>query len=354
MEDSNIQSGDLLVLRGEEVLALLGGRERQIIEIVRSAYLAHGEGLSSLPHSLFLRFPGEQKSRIIALPAYLGLGDGIAGLKWVSSFPQNLEHGLDRASAVVILNSPRTGRPEALLEGSLISAKRTAASAALAAGHLHDGKKVDRLGIIGCGLINFEIVRFMRALFPNLEGLVVFDVIPSRARQFERKCQSLWGVGVQVADEVNTVLGAASLTSLATTAVAPHIFDLAPCRAGSTILHVSLRDLSPEVILACDNVVDDVDHACRAQTSVHLAEQLTGRRGFIRCTLADILAGRVPARRDDESVAVFSPFGLGILDIALAKFVADLARRQGGGTLITSFLPESWAEQEEVGGRAVG
>lgn len=328
--------------------SLLSGREQEIIELTRSAYVAHGEGRSSLPHSVFLRFPAEQQNRIIALPAYLGLANGIAGLKWVSSFPRNLALGLDRASAVVILNSAQTGRPEVLLEGSLISAKRTAATAALAAKHLQTGKKIDCLGIIGCGLINFEILRFLMALFSEvLHDLIIFDVVPARARQFQLKCQSQYdGIHVQVAKESNTVLRAASLISLATTAIEPHIFDLSPCLPGSTILHVSLRDLAAEAILACDNVVDDIDHICRAQTSIHLAEQMLGHREFIRCTLADVLAGTAPARRDDESVVVFSPFGLGILDISLAKFITDLGRQQGKGTLITSFLPESWIAQE--------
>jgi len=340
-----MHNGDLLVLKGEEVVSLLKGRELEIMNVAQSAYETHGRGESSLPHSLFLRFPHNQENRIIALPAYLEHEGGIAGIKWVSSFPANLEKGLDRASAVVLLNSTQTGRPEVLIEGSAISAKRTAASAALSAKYLRNGEKVSSVGIIGCGLINFEITRFLKALYQELQNLIVFDIDVSRAQQFKKKCQSLDGeMEVEIADAAGTVLGRTSLVSFATTAIEPHIDDLSMCAPGSTILHISLRDLTPEVILACDNVVDDIDHVCRAQTSIHLAEQLVGNRDFIRCPLADVLNGTAPEKRDAESITVFSPFGMGILDIALGKHVADLGRQQGMGVNIGSFLPVPWVE----------
>ena len=339
-----MRDGGIAILRASEVRAVLAGRELELIQAVRIAYETHGDGDSSLPHSTFLPFPGQPRDRIIALPAYLGGACRIAGVKWVSSFPDNLHVGVDRASAVVILNSPQTGRPEAVLEGSVISAKRTAASAALAAQCLLSGSKVGRVGMIGCGLINFEIARFLLAVFPEAETFVLFDKDEARAKQFENK-KIFDGVGVEIAKDVKAVLRNCPLISIATTALTPHIGELRECPRGSAILHISLRDLTPEVLLSCDNVVDDLDHVCRAQTSVHLAEQLVGHRKFIRCTLADILGGRAPARNGSETFSVFSPFGLGVLDLAVGKLVRDLALQQGLETVIGSFLPGSWAEE---------
>jgi ornithine cyclodeaminase len=61
--------------------------------------------------------------------------------------------------------------------------------------------------------------------------------------------------------------------------------------------------------------------------------------------LADILKGRAPARNDAEALSVFSPFGLGVLDLAVSKLVRDLALQQQLETVIPSFVPSSWVEE---------
>jgi ornithine cyclodeaminase len=339
---------DILLLKGDEIATLFKNRNQEILQSVKSAYQVHAQGDSCLPHSNFLRFPNNEKDRIIALPAYLGGEVKTAGIKWIASFPGNLALGMERASAVLILNSAQTGHAQAIMESSIISAKRTAASAALAAQTLRGEQTLSTLGLIGTGLINFETVRFLLTTCPDIKTLLIYDLSQERAEQFKRKCQQLSkDLKIEIVGDANTVFENASLLSFATTATKPHIFDISKCRPGTIVLHISLRDLSPDIILAADNVVDDIDHVSRAQTSIHLAEQQIGNRDFIRCTLGDILNGVASPRQDKDKITIFSPFGLGVLDLALGQLAYKLAVEKNLGTKIESFLPVSWLEREE-------
>ena len=75
----------------------------------------------------------------------------------------------------------------------------------------------------------------------------------------------------------------------------------------------------------------------------HLAEQATGGRAFIRCTLAELLDGSAPPKADPAAPTVFSPFGLGILDLAVGKLASELAAERGTGTVVPSFFPAAFA-----------
>jgi ornithine cyclodeaminase len=340
----------ILVLAAGDVERELHGREARVLDVVADAYRLHERGRTAVPHSSFLRLPGDPRRRIMACPAFVGGATARAGLKWIASFPANVDHGLERASAVIVLNSMRTGHPEVLLEGSRISAARTAASAALAARTLRPGRTVPEVGLIGCGVINFTVLRYLRAAGLPLERVTVHDLDPSRAELFAGRCERAFpGLRAEVAAEVGDVLRRNEVVSVATTATHPHIGALEDCPPGALVLHVSLRDIAPEAIARCDNVVDDVDHVCRAETSLHLAEQRRGDRSFVRCTLGDVLLAKAPPRIDDTAVTVFSPFGLGALDVAVAAWVTEAAGRRSAGTRIDGFF-ESAPEEVTVNG----
>lgn len=329
----------MYILSSAQVKQALDGAEQEVLQSIREAYLLHAQGRTTVPHSVFLRFP-EPQNRIIALPAYLGTDNPVAGIKWISSFPANVPAGLDRASAAIILNSVETGRPEALLEGSTISAWRTAASAALAAITLVGDRPDNGVAMIGCGLINFTVLRFLHAALPDLSEITVFDTDPERAHAFAQRCDARWPeLKVTVVERLPEAVSEHRLISLATTALAPHLTG-DDCQPGTLALHLSLRDFTAETILSAVNVVDDADHVCRAGTSIALAEQQVMHRKFIGSSLGELLLTGQPCRRAEDALTVFSPFGLGMLDMAVAALVRQRARARQLGQELADFLPE--------------
>lgn len=102
---------------------------------------------------------------------------------------------------------------------------------------------------------------------------------------------------------------------------------------------MSLRDLTVDAILGDRNIVDDADHVCRERTSLHLAELATGDREFIAAPIGALLRDPDAARPDPQRVTVYSPFGLGVLDLALAGWVKSQAEQWGFGVKIDEFLP---------------
>ncbi len=328
------------VISGAQVHHVLQGREKQIVEVVEATYRLHGAGDSVNPPSYFLRFPDRPSSRIIALPASIGGQVRVDGLKWISSFPENVAAGIPRASAVLILNDHDTGYPFACLESSIISATRTAASAALAADWLSRGRRRPaRVGFVGTGLIARYIHTFLAGTGWSLDQVGVHDLSAHSAAGF---CDYLRQSGatsrITVHDSAEQLIRSSDLVIFATVAGQPHVSDPSWFDHNPLVLHVSLRDLAPEIVLACTNIVDDIEHCLKANTSPHLAEQLTGNRDFLHGTLDDVMTGRVTVPADRP--VVFSPFGLGVLDLAVGKYVYDEVDRCGELHVVDDFFHE--------------
>lgn len=327
------------VISGAQVQRALRGREKQITRLVGDTYRLHGEGDSVNPPSYFLRFPDRPRSRIIALPASVGGDIRVDGVKWISSFPDNVAAGIPRASGVLILNDHDTGYPFACLETSIISATRTAALAVLAADRLSTGDRPARVGFFGVGLIARYIHTFLAGTGWTFDEIGVHDLSPDSAAGFRGYLEQAGVDGrVTVHDRPEDLIRSSDLVVFATVAGEPHVSDLSWFDHNPLVLHVSLRDLSPRIVLASANLVDDVEHCLQANTSPHLAEQLTGNRDFLLGTLDDVLAERVTVPTDRP--VVFSPFGLGVLDLAVGKFVYDEMVRSGELRIVDGFFHE--------------
>lgn len=324
------------VISGETVAKYLKDFPRNR-EIVRQAYLLHGEHKSVNPPSYFLRFPDRPDSRIIALPGHLGGPVNVSGLKWIASYPGNRLKGLPRASAVLILNDTETGYPFACVECSLISAARTAASAVLAAEILgNQAKTCGSVGFIGNGPIARSVYQHLVGNHWELDRVYLYDVQREASRRFADHLQNEKQHRAVICDAPDQLLTQCEMIVFATDTLKPHIHDHALLSHNPLVLHISLRDINPEIILRSDNITDDVEHVMRANTSLHLAEQMVKNRDFVNGTLYELMKNQAPLR--GERPVIFSPFGLGILDLALGKHVYDMALANGDEIRVENFF----------------
>nr|MDT0657165.1 2,3-diaminopropionate biosynthesis protein SbnB [Micromonospora sp. DSM 115978] len=326
------------VIPGKVAKEILDASMAQVVDVVEEAYRRHDAGRTVNPDSYFLRFPDRPDSRIIALPAAIDMAETrVAGIKWISSFPANVAKGVPRASAVLVLNDYETGYPIALLEAAGISAARTAASAAVAARAIARSVPSDgQVAVIGAGIIARTVLSYLAATSYRMDEIGVYDVDAGSAASLTRYVTDELGMAARVLSTPGDALSAQTVIT-ATTALRPHLTT--PVRPGQVALHISLRDFDPAVILAAENYVDDVEHCMKANTSTHLAEQLTGGRDFVTGTVADLVNDA--CRPDGGRGVIFSPFGLGVLDLAVGHFVLTAARQQGLGLEVAEFFGET-------------
>jgi ornithine cyclodeaminase len=327
------------VVPGPVVKRVIDAKKKQVFDAVEAAYRLHDSGSTLNPDSYFLRYPDNPNARIIALPAHIGGEVQKSGIKWISSFPENRATNLARASAVLILNDASTGYPIACLEASLISATRTAASAALAAESISPNPFEGTLAVIGTGIIARTTVEWL--LFRNwkFDKIKLYDVDHNEAEHFSKWLRDQGNLQADIQDCLEDAAAGSSLILFTTTSSDPYLADKQLFAHSPTVLHLSLRDIGTNVILASQNIVDDVDHCLKARTSLHLTEMETGNRNFVSGSLVDVLEKRF--KLDHQRPRIFSPFGLGVLDVAVGNFVLEAAKSSGDAMELPDFFSNS-------------
>jgi len=325
------------ILNGELIGELLSRSHKAIIDTVAQTYLEHEKGGTTNPDSYFLRFPQDESRRIIALPAALHGENGISGIKWIASYPNNLTMGLQRASAVLILNDAENGYPIALLEGSRISAARTAASAVLGAYWLNQNQRQTKtLSIVGGGYIARNIVDMFQGDEWDIGRVFVHDLDRESAKALVKYVTTETTYQAQSETLENTLR--ADIVIFATNAGVPYVKPPAQFKSGQIVLNISLRDIAPELVLECQNVFDDVSHCLKANTSPHLAEKLAGNQNFVTGTIAQVINGDV--KIDETKPVIYSPFGMGILDLALGRWLLQRSLEENTSIPVPNFLGE--------------
>jgi ornithine cyclodeaminase len=200
-------------------------------------------------------------------------------------------------------------------------------------------RRAQSLGIVGTGFIARYVYDFLVDTGWEIDDIHLYDASPAESEKFKNSaCRLERHHTVTITSDMTRLLRASDLILFTTVASAPHVADASLFEHNPVVLHVSLRDLDPQILLRSQNVVDDVEHVMKANTSPHLAEQLTGNRNFVTGTLSDIMLGNRSVNRSRP--VIFSPFGMGILDVAVGKWVYDRAVSEDRDHRLTDFFYE--------------
>ena len=276
------------------------------IERVREGLLRFHAGEWAMPAKVYLPSPPHGDFR--AMPAR---GDGLALLKWVTSFPGNPARGRPTVTGVICLSSAEDGEPLMLLDARSVTALRTGAVAAVAASALArlDARAV---GIIGCGLHGAWAARCLAAA--GYGPGVCYD---ARAEVAGALASELgWRVG-SLAEAVGCDV---------VCCVTPGneiVIDAGSLHAG---LHLNMlgadgpgkAEASVGAVASCVLFCDEWEQASHGgELTGAVQAGLVSRENVTE--LGAVLAGDAPGRPGPESVTLFDSTGLAIQDLAVAS-----------------------------------
>jgi alanine dehydrogenase len=306
-------STEIPVLSHDAILAAIGPEEA--IERVRDGFVRHLRGEWVMPAKVYLESPPHGDFR--AMPAR---GDGLALLKWVTSFPGNPAHGLPTVTGVICLSDATTGEPLALLDARSITALRTGAVAAVAAGALarSDARSV---GVIGCGLHGVWAARCLAAA--GYGPGVCADPRPDAPEALAGE------LGWQVGDRAAAL--ACDVVCCVTPGAEP-VVDVADLRPG---MHLNMlgadgpgkAEATVAAVVACSLFCDEWAQASHGGELTGAVEQGLVTRELVT-DLGAALAGEARGRPDPAAVTLFDSTGLAIQDLAISAAAYD-AWREG-------------------------
>ncbi len=320
---------------------------RRAMDAVRQAQALFATGAVRQPHKVVLRneetAESEEQGRFNGLCASIDTPVRCMGMKWIGSFPANRNLGLPRASALIILNCPRTGVPLALMDGTLINAMRTGAMTGLGVHYLAP-RKTRKVGVIGSGVQSRTQILGLYTELPQLEEIALFGRQISRAEAVAEDCRQRWGAPVRVVQTVDEALSDADVALTITTAREPIMFAR-QIKPGALTVQLAGHECEFAVIQQCSKIVTDdwdvVQHR-GIMTPAIMHQQGLLREQDIYANLGELILGKKPGRQNDEERIHYCHMGMGIDDVALAWAVYETARERNLGTSLSLWRDPLW------------
>jgi len=303
------------VLDHDGVMAAVSTTEA--IERVRDAFVSFARGEWQMPPKVYLPCPPNGDFR--AMPVR---GEGVAMLKWITSFPVNPRRGLPTVTGIVLVSDAGSGEPLAMLDARAVTALRTGAAAAVATQELAR-EDAGTVGLVGCGLHGMWVGRCLADA--EYGPGVCFDPDPDAAG----------GAAAELGWEVGDLDEALACDIVCTvTPGAENVIEAGSLRAGQ---HVNLLGAdgpgkAEMSVAAVERVLADGRVFCDEWEQASHGGELTGAvaAGVLGrddvTDLGAVCAGLAEGRRSAEEITIFDSTGLAIQDLAIALGALEALR----------------------------
>ncbi len=292
---------------------------RDIIEALREAF--RGGTTTPVRHHHEL----SAVSTLLLMPAW---SDRWTGLKTVLVKSDNAALGLPTIQANYLLIDNATGATVALIDGTELTRRRTAAASALAADFLAR-RDASRMVLVGAGALGAHFVRAHAAVRP-IRDVAIFNRSAAKASLLAEELQSE-GFAARAVSDLEMDVRQADIVTCVTTSTVP-IVQGAWLRPGTHVdlagaFKPTMRETDGDVVQRSQVYVDTRDGAL-AEAGDLLQAREEGKFDFasIRGDLSDLCRGEKPGRADDNQITLFKSCGTALEDLAAAVMVYQKAR----------------------------
>jgi len=331
----------VLIANQEQVTALMPMDE--CIDVMQNALKLLAEGDALLPLRTMLVLP-DGENLMGLMPSYLG-GIQSVGVKVIAAFPSNYGTEYDTHQGVVLLFDAQQGLLRAIVDGTAITAIRTAAVSGVATKLLAREEAGD-LAIIGAGTqarTHLEAMLCVR----EIRRVRVYSLPLGGAQQFAERESKRHGINVEVKRTAEEAVAGADIICTVTSAKEPVVKGewIAP---GAHINAVgaftpTTRELDTQAVVRSRLYVD------RRESTLKEAGEFLIPKGegvisddHIVGEIGEVLLGKVSGRTSLDEITLFKSLGIAIEDLASAHYVLQQASEQNLGTWV------------EIGGRHYG
>ncbi len=318
-----------MIYLDEQHIESLGADWTQTIPAIENAVRCLSRNDYSQPIKPYLRYRNP-KNRIIAMPAFAGGDVNMAGIKWIASFPENIDKGLARAHSVVVLNRAETGEPICIINTASLSIIRTASVSGLVLKYFNAVRPMMdiKVAIMGWGPIGRCHYRMCCDVFGDrIKQAHLFDIRNIKPGSVPK----LGTHEVRIANDWREAYADADVFITCTVANAAYI-DEQP-KPGSLHLNVSLRDYQLDVFDSFRDaiIVDDWAEVCRQQTDIERMHLEKGLQEKDTHSIVDVVESNCLAKLQVDQPVMFNPMGMAVFDIAIGTHYYNSAKCSGVG-----------------------